>query len=97
VPIATGLPPPIGDFCFLSVLGRLRHSQNGPTFTRRPPPRKRRRVDMAAPSPDRRDAELADKKLEAAKSRRFQQFLHNDPAGCVREYARSKKDQPKSE
>jgi hypothetical protein len=61
-----------------------------PPSPRRP---KRRRVDRAAPSPD--DAELAEKKREAAKSRRSHQLLHNDPAGWVKEYVLSKKDEPK--
>jgi hypothetical protein len=58
--------------------------QNGPTFTKAPP-RRRRQADMASPSPDRKSAELAEKEREAAKSRRLHQRLNNDLIGLVRE------------
>jgi hypothetical protein len=57
--------------------------QNGPTFTKAPP--RKRRQSLAAPSPERKIAELAEKTREAAKSRRFHQRFNNDFIGLFRE------------
>ena len=40
---------------------------------------------------DRNDAELQEKKRTAAKSRKIDELLHNDPVSLVREYGPLKK------
>ena len=67
-----------------------RHPNNGPTFSKKPPTPKAR---PPATSPDRKEATLAVAKLDADKSRRSHELMHNDTAAWAREYV-LKRDKP---
>jgi hypothetical protein len=56
--------------------------QNGPTFSKAPPKNHR---STAIASPERRQAELDEKKSDAAKSRRFDKLMRTDSHGWLRE------------
>jgi hypothetical protein len=68
-----------------------RRSQNGPTFTKAPPKR-RRSTDEQRPA--RADPQIAeeDTKRQAAKTRDFKKLLHSDKRRALQELGLLKKD-----
>jgi hypothetical protein len=74
-----------------------RHPQNGPTFTKAPPAKRRRmNDDERAALQTRKDVELEEAKRTAATSRGFLQLMHNDPASWFKKYVHPKKDEPEA-
>jgi hypothetical protein len=69
-----------------------RHPQNGPTFTKAPPTKRRRMTDdERAAWQARKDAELEETKQMAARTRKFNQLLRKDPTVALQELGLLKK------
>ena len=67
--------------------------QNGPTFSKAPPKKRRPLTDdELAALQDRKDAKLEETKRTAKKSRAMLQLLHKDRVGFLRELGLLKKD-----
>jgi hypothetical protein len=70
-----------------------KHPQNGPTFSKAPP---KKRVALSdeqrVAAMDRKDAELAERKRTAARSRQLLQLLHNDKKSFLQALGLLKKD-----
>jgi hypothetical protein len=63
----------------------VRHPQNGPTFTKAPPNKRRMTDAERAAWQARNDAEMEETKRTAARSRHLHQLLHKDRKGFLRE------------
>lgn len=62
-----------------------KHPNNGPTFSKAPPKRRKPLTDNELAERQRRqDAELQQTKRECAKTREFNQLLHKDPRAALR-------------